>query len=95
MFLNRCGFQIEKDKGQTPLRWYLSLCKWQCWLPTRLPTWKELEFFVTGSMLELCIAICVVLNTLTMALQRQYEGFDNEYMLNYQGAAPASLVWPG
>jgi len=64
-------------------------------LPGGLPTWKEVQSAATGSNAELCIGIVVILNTITMATQRQYEGFDNEYMLNYEGAKPADMVWPG
>lgn len=89
LILSRSGLLDELDQGSAPHKWFKIKFKrrWD------LPTCKEVQSGATGNKAELCIAIVVVLNTITMA--GQYEGFDNEYMLKYEGAAPAYIVWAG
>jgi len=57
---------------------------------------SRLQRFVRGAQFESGFALLIVLNTLVMALESQYDGLDNGWRLGYPSSrASASDVWPG
>merc|ERR1712079_530456 len=56
----------------------------------------RLQRFVTGATFESGFALLIVLNTVVMALESQYEGIDNGWKVGHpHSSSRASDVWPG
>jgi len=57
--------------------------------------WASMKGFLTSTNCEMISGVLIMLNTVVMALQRQYEGFDNAVNVHYPGYSSALETWPG
>eukprot|EP00931_Biecheleriopsis_adriatica_P031413 TRINITY_DN18428_c0_g1_i1.p1 TRINITY_DN18428_c0_g1~~TRINITY_DN18428_c0_g1_i1.p1 ORF type:complete len:1215 (-),score=254.82 TRINITY_DN18428_c0_g1_i1:49-3525(-) len=57
---------------------------------------QKLQTIVAAPRFEFAFALLILLNTLVMTFQVQYQGLDNGNKISYYGmTSPASQVWPG
>jgi len=57
---------------------------------------RTMTRIVTSLKFEICFGVLIIINTVVMASQRQYEGLSSAYILGYgSSTGPAHEVWPG